>query len=234
MEIKKKGPFNFAQNLLLSLYRKHLNEGGAMVNRRKSKRSEMPIPVRIKLVGISKRPPTIETVTRNISPVGISMELQVSLTNGVFLIQEGEKPINLIPYLVLEDKEVVLEITLPPHEEKIRARGRIIWYDFGSREASDYFGAGIFLKEMEVEDRKRWKEFARDTALETDKLWHHIQIAGTLTFAAGLFISIAGFWRELATTAKIGIFVSLIGLIGFVIAWWQHRSFMILKKFKLF
>jgi hypothetical protein len=206
----------------------------AMVNRRSSKRSEILIPFRMKLLGLSKHPTTIKAVTKNISPVGISTELQVSLTKGVFLNQEGEKPINLIPFLVLEDREVELEITIPPRGEIIRSRGRMIWYDFSSREASDYFRAGIFLKEMEANDRKKWEEFAQDAASDMGTLWHYLQIVSTLTFIAGLFISLAGFWRELATTAKIGILISLIGLIGFVITWWQHRSFMLLKRFKLF
>ncbi|OGP56155.1 MAG: hypothetical protein A2Y65_07660 [Deltaproteobacteria bacterium RBG_13_52_11] len=205
-----------------------------MSNRRKSKRLAIAVPLRIKLLGISKHPQAIVAVTRNICSVGISTELQVTLSNGVFFIKEGDDSVNLIPYLVLENKEVELEITIPPHKEKIRARGKIIWYDFSSREALYYFGAGIFLKDMEVEDRKRWEEFARKSALETGKIWHHIQIAGTFTFGAGVVIFLAGFLSELVTTAKIGIFLSLIGLIGFVIAWWQHRSFMLLKKFKLF
>jgi hypothetical protein len=68
--------------------------------------------------------------------------------------------------------------------------------------------------------------------LETGKLWQHMQIASTFTFIAGIIIFIAGFWIKLATTAKIGILLSFIGLIGFIIAWWQHRSVMLLKKFK--
>lgn len=202
--------------------------------RRKTKRLEIAVPLRIKLLGMSKDPPLIETVTRNISPVGISTELHVALTNGAFLIREGEKPINLIPYLALENKEVSLEISLPPHKDKARARGKIIWYDFGSREDANYFEAGIFLKEMEAEDRKKWEEFTKNTALKTGKLWKDLQIVGILTFIAGTVIFTAGFISELPTTAKIGIVLSLIGLIAFVTAWWQHRTFMLLKKFKVF
>jgi len=207
-----------------------------MFTRRKSKRLEISVPVRIKLLGTDKHPPTIETVTRNISPVGISIELQVTLTNGVFFIQEGEKPANLIPYLVLENKEVELEIALPPDEEKVRARGRVIWYDFGSGEVSYYFRAGIlfFLKEMEPKDRKTWEEFVRNTAMETGKLWQKMQVVGVFAFIAGIVIFIAGFLGNLTTTATIGILLSFIGLAGFILAWWQYRSFILLKKFKIF
>ena len=203
-----------------------------MFNRRKSKRLEIAVPLHFKLLGLVKDSPTIEAVTRNISPVGVSTELHVTLTNGVFFILEGEKPVNLIPFLVLENKEVEVALTIPQRKNKVRAKGKIIWYDFGAREASYYFKAGIFLQEMEVEDRKMWEEFVRNTALETGKLWQHMQIVSTFTFIAGIIIFIAGLGIKLATTAKIGIFLSFIGLIGFIMAWWQHRSLMLLKKFK--
>jgi hypothetical protein len=204
-----------------------------MFNRRKSKRLETAVPVRLMLLGMSKPPPTIETATTNISPVGMSINLPVTLSNGLLHIYEGEKPFDLIPYLVLGKKEVALEITLPPHDEKIKGKGKVIWYDFGSQEDSYYFKAGIFLKEIETEDRKRWERFVRDTALKTGKVWHYMQIASAFTFIAGIVIFIAGFEAKLAATAKIGFFVSLIGLIGFVIGWWRHRSFMLFKKFRL-
>jgi hypothetical protein len=204
-----------------------------MVNQRKDKRLEFAIPVHIKLLGMSKHLPSIEVVTRNISPVGILTELPVTLTNGIFLIHEEEKSINLIPYLALEEKEVELEITIPPHEETMRARGRVVWYDFCARETSDLCRVGILFKDIEVEARERWEAFVRNAASGTGRLWHHIQIVGAFAFFVGLLISIAGFWRELATLAKIGILVSFAGLIGFLIAWWQHRSFILLKKFRI-
>lgn len=200
--------------------------------RRRTKRLEIAVPLHIKLLGMSKDPPTIETATRNISPVGLSTELQVALTNGVFFIREGEKPINLVPYLALENKEVMLQITIPPHKEQVRARGKIIWYDFGAREASHYLEAGIFLKEMEAEDKKRWVEFTRNTVLESGKMWRYLQIVGIFTFIAGTAVFIAGFLSNVPTTAKIGMVLSLIGLIGSVTAWWQHRNVMLLKRSK--
>jgi hypothetical protein len=206
------------------------------LNRRKSKRLEIAVPLRIRLLGAGKNPQTIEIVTKNISPVGISIELQVNLTNGVLFIQEGEKPINLIPYLVLENKDVELEITLPPYEKKVRTKGRVIWYDFGSGEVSYYFKAGIlfFLKQMETEERKTWEEFVSNTALETGKLWQKIQVGGAYIFIAGVIIFLAGFVINLATTAKIGVLLSTIGFISFIVAWWQYRSLILFKKFKIF
>jgi hypothetical protein len=97
------------------------------------------------------------------------------------LIQEQENSINLIPYLALEEKEVELEITIPPHEETMRARGRVVWYEFCSREAADLCRVGIFFKDIEVEARERWEAFVREAASGTGRLWHYIQIVGSLT-----------------------------------------------------
>lgn len=207
-----------------------------MFNRRRSKRVEISLPLRIKLLGVSKQPPTIKTVTRNITPMGISMELPVTLINGVFFIQKGEPTVNLIRYLIQKDKEVELEITLPPQDEKFKARGRLIWYHFGSREgdAAYYFGAGILLKEMTVEEKKKWEVFARNSALEVGKVWQHLQTISAFAFLAGIIIFIAGYYGSLTIIAKSGVFLSFIALIGFVIAWWHHRSSMHLKKHKLF
>ncbi len=207
-----------------------------MFNRRKFKRVTIALPLQIKLLGVSKQPPTIKTITSNISPLGISLELPVSLANGVFFIQLEKQSVNLIRYLVQKDKEVELEITLSDREEKLRARGRVIWYNFGSREGdvSYYFGAGILLKEMADEAKKRWEMFARGTALKTGKIWQQVQGLSLFTFAAGIVLFMVGFYSEITTIAKTGIFLSFIALIGFVVAWWQHRSHLYLKKYKLF
>ena len=133
------------------------------IEHRQFKRLETSVPLRVKLLGLFGSPPPIRTETRDVSLDGLSIELVVTLENGSLLIQEKE-PIKLIPYLVLNEKMVELEITIPPHGEELRAKGRIIWYDFGSRESSFYLTAGIFLEEMPVEERKKWENFVKNIA----------------------------------------------------------------------
>ncbi len=207
-----------------------------MFNRRKSKRVEIALPLRIKLLGASEEPSIIKTSTRNITPLGISMELPVTLINGVFFIHHGKESVNLIRYLIQKDKEVELEITLPSQDEKCKARGKVIWYNFGSREgdAAYYFGAGILLKEMADEAKRKWEAFARHSAIEIGKVWQHIQLISALAFLVGIAIFLGGYYGTLTIIAKSGVLLSFVALIGFVIAWWQHRSSMHLKKHKLF
>ena len=135
------------------------------VERRIFKRLKTPIPLRMRLLGITKYAQPINTETRNISLEGLSIELQVILKNGSLLIKEGQEPIKLIPFLVLNEKMVELDIKIPPKGERIRAIGRVIWYDFGSRGASYYFCVGTFLEEMGVKNRKKWEEFVKNIAV---------------------------------------------------------------------
>ena len=132
------------------------------VERRTFKRLKIPIPLSIRLLGTTKYPEPINTGTRNVCLEGLSIELRVILKNGSLLIQEGEEPIKLIPFLVLNEKAVELDIKIPPKGERIRAIGRVMWYDFGLRRGSYYFCVGIFLEKMEVEDRRKWEEFIKN------------------------------------------------------------------------
>lgn len=136
-----------------------------MVERRRIKRLEIPIPVSIKMLGADP----FHAETRKVSLELISTELPVIVRNGNLSIQDGGEPKNLIPLLTSNEKLVELDIKIPPKGEVIRATGRVIWYDFGSRGASYYFRAGIFLEKMGFEDRKRWANFVRNMAEVHDK-----------------------------------------------------------------
>jgi hypothetical protein len=107
------------------------------VERRTFKRLKIAVPLSVRLLGTTKYPRRIKTETRDVSFEGLSIELRVILKNGSLLIQEGVEPIKLIPFLVLNQKTVELDIEIPPEGEKTRAVGRVIWYDFGSRGAKN-------------------------------------------------------------------------------------------------
>jgi hypothetical protein len=203
-------------------------------NRRKTRRMEVAVPFRIQLLGTARHSPHIETFTKDISPFGLATDLRAILANGAFLIPQGEERVNVIPYLVLEHKAVALEITLPDQDKKIEAQGKIAWYDFNAQEDSYFFRVGIVLTDMEVEDRHRWEAFVRNITLKAGKLWQQIQIVSTVIFIAGIVIFVVGLGTKLVNNTKIGLFLSLIGLIGFVIAWWRYRSFLFLRRFRYF
>ena len=125
-----------------------------MVERRKYKRLEISVPLRMILLGVFGSSPPVKAHTRNVSLEGLSIGLQ-----------EIESALTLTSYLVLDKNEVALEIKIPPEGKRIRATGKVVWYDeLGSREESYYLRAGVVLKEMETEDRIGWLDFARNIA----------------------------------------------------------------------
>ena len=113
----------------------------------------------MRLLGVFSRPMTTEGRTRNVSLEGLSIELH-----------EGEESSSLIPHLVLDKQAVALDIVLPGKDQRVRALGRVMWRNPRSRRKPDHFKAGIFLEQMEPEDRNAWEEFLGDLAL----LWSGI------------------------------------------------------------
>ena len=120
--------------------------------RRKYERFRISFKVSMRILGIFSRPLTVNVQTKNISVEGMQIELS----------KEGEEVLDLVAYLALDKKEVALNIEIPPKGEWIRAIGRIMWSQSGSKNDPYYFKAGIFLEE--IEDRIKWIDFVRNIA----------------------------------------------------------------------
>ena len=120
--------------------------------RRKFERFGISFKVSMRILGIFSRPLTVNVQTKNISVEGMQIELS----------KEGEEALDLVAYLALDKKEVALNIEIPPKGELIRAIGRIMWSQSGSKKEPYYFKAGIFLEE--IEDRTKWTDFVRNIA----------------------------------------------------------------------
>ena len=65
-----------------------MNRKSRKVERRTFKRLEIPVPLRIRLLGTTKYPHSINAETRNVFLEGLSIELQAILKNESLLIQE--------------------------------------------------------------------------------------------------------------------------------------------------
>jgi len=136
-----------------------------MDQHRKYKRLAIPLSLRIKLSSAAKQGHDgIKVTSRNVSFNGFLIETEVFLENDILLLQKGEQPINLDPFLVSGDNLLEFNIKLPPDARIITAQGKIAWYQLDSRGASYYFHAGISLEKMLAEDGKRWINFIKDMA----------------------------------------------------------------------
>lgn len=131
---------------------------------RKYKRLEIPLSLRMKLLGTAKNERGIKMKSRNVSLNGFLIETEIFFENDTLLLQRGEDPVHLDPFLVAGDNVLEFKITLPPDATIITAKGKIAWYQLSSRATSYYFKAGISLQKMIVEDGKRWIRFVRDLA----------------------------------------------------------------------
>ena len=120
------------------------------VERRTFKRLKIPIPLSIRLLGTTKYPQPINTGTRNVCLEGLSIELRVILKNGSLLIQEGEEPIKVIPFLVLNEKTVELDIEIPPEGERIRAIGGLCGMTLAQEGPRIIFGQGPSWKKWKL------------------------------------------------------------------------------------
>ena len=135
-----------------------------MDQRRKYKRLAIPLALRMKLMGKAKHGQGIKATSRNVSFNGFLIETEVFLENDILLLQKGEEPVKLDPFLVSGDTMLEFNIKLPPDAKIITAKGKIAWYQLGSRGTSYYFKAGISLEKMTAEDGKRWIGFVKDIA----------------------------------------------------------------------
>ena len=132
------------------------------INKRVFKRLPIALPVALRFLGLPHDHPPLRAETQDVSLEGLSIRIEAIFKDGISLMSEGEEHVQLIPFLVLSEKLVDVEITITQEEPHISATGQMVWYDFESRDDAHYFKAGIFLEEMETEARKRWEDFVRN------------------------------------------------------------------------
>jgi len=131
-----------------------------MIEKRRFQRLDIPLRLRVKLLGVPQYAQSFKAQTKNVFLEGLLIEMQVFLQNDDLLIQKGENPIKLDPFLVLNEKWAELYLLIPP---RVRAIGKVAWYDIGSRGTLYYCRMGISLDKMGVEDGKKWLNFVSNT-----------------------------------------------------------------------
>lgn len=160
-KVQDPGGSDFGVSLSERKWRVTMKRKYRKINKRVFKRLPMALPVTVRFLGLPHSHPPLRAQTKNVSLEGFSIQLEAILKDGISLMSEGQERVQLIPFLVLSEKFVDLEITITQEELGIRATGRIVWYDFDSRDDSYYFKAGIFLEEMEAEGRRKWEDYVR-------------------------------------------------------------------------
>ena len=135
-----------------------------MEQRRKYSRLAIPLSIRMKLSEKAKQGEGIKVTSRNVSFTGFLIETEVFLEHDILLLQRGEEPVNLDPFLIAGGNELEFNIKLPPDAKIITAQGKIAWYQLDSRGGSHYFKAGVTLDKMLAADGRHWIDFIQGLA----------------------------------------------------------------------
>jgi len=136
-----------------------------MLERHAAKRLQTAIPVTVKLLETALSPPPITVETEDISPQGLSLVIKIKtrLEQGRLAIEGGEDACKMVKYLLLDNKQLALDINILPHGGSLRATGTVRWSYRNVEEGLYYVKAGVAIEQMGREPRARWLEFLRTT-----------------------------------------------------------------------
>ena len=134
------------------------------MDRRKFRRLDIIIPLRIRLTDAPTRPEPIDVSTADISPEGVSVEIEIGHKEGMLYIKGLDDPRKVIPYLTLGGQSLEIDIKVLPHGDVIRGKGKVKWSARQFDGAHYRLRAGVRIDEMGGEDRNNWLEFVKTVA----------------------------------------------------------------------
>ncbi len=137
-----------------------------VVERRLFNRLYIPLKVRFRIVDLWSREQSsmlIEGKTWNVSYDGLCIETDAALQEGVMTFSEsmGERRVKVLPFLVMEEQQLEMEIDLPMDRGKVIAVGRVVWSELKATDRAYHLKIGVFLEEMAPTERDRWNHFVR-------------------------------------------------------------------------
>jgi hypothetical protein len=137
-----------------------------VVERRLFDRLYIPLKVHFRIVDLWSKEQSsmlIEGKTWNVSYDGLCIETDAELQEGVMTFSEssGEKRVKVLPFLVMEEQQLEMEINLPSDRGKVIALGRVVWSELKATDGAYHLKIGVFLEEMAPTEQDRWNHFVR-------------------------------------------------------------------------
>ncbi len=137
-----------------------------VVERRLFNRLHVPLKVHFRIVDIWSKEQSsmlIEGKTWNVSYDGLCIETDAALQEGVMTFSESSdgKRVKVLPFLVMEEQRLEMEINLPSDRGKVIASGRVVWSELKATDRAYHLKIGVFLEEMAPTERNRWNHFLR-------------------------------------------------------------------------
>ncbi len=138
----------------------------SVVERRLFTRLHVPLRVFFKIVDLWSKEQSsmvIEGKTWNVSYDGLCVETDAAVQGGVMTFSEssGEKRVKVLPFLVMKEQRLEMEIDLPSPPGKIIALGRVMWSELKATNKMYHLKIGVFLEETAPKERERWNRFIR-------------------------------------------------------------------------
>ncbi|MFQ5842388.1 MAG: hypothetical protein ACE5I8_08110 [Thermodesulfobacteriota bacterium] len=138
----------------------------SVVERRLFTRLRVPLRVLFKIVDLWSKEQSsmvIEGETWNVSYDGLCIETDAVVQEGVMTFSEssGGKRVKVLPFLVMKEQRLELEIDLPSPGGKIIGLGRVIWSDLKATNEMYHLKIGVLLGELTRKEREKWNRFIR-------------------------------------------------------------------------
>jgi len=140
------------------------------IEHRKFIRLKDSIPLSVRLVDYHSRKVYSKQIrgrTINISLKGLCIETSIVTVNGIDIFNAA----------MSDDRNLEMEIDADNGKEKIKALGKVIWFDMTPKQKSFLFKAGVYLTLMEKDDSERWynlvinaKKYSKDKPWFTRKI----------------------------------------------------------------
>jgi hypothetical protein len=134
------------------------------VERRLFTRLHVPLEVHFRIVDLwssEQSSRVIEGRTWNISYDGLCIDTDAKMMEGVITFSEpnGEKRAKVLPFLVMKEQQLEMEIDLPSSRGKVIASGRVVWSELRATDQTYHVKIGVLLEQMDPQEREKWHHF---------------------------------------------------------------------------
>ena len=131
------------------------------IERRVFSHLKVPLLIDFRFMSQWNNPKTSKTIKGkawDVSRKGLCLETEIDMRDGVLEFSETEaaEKEKVLPYLVLSEKEIELELNLPPKGNKTLVMGKPIWYEFTSGESTSRLKICVLFKGMPREVLNNW------------------------------------------------------------------------------
>jgi hypothetical protein len=136
------------------------------IERRIFSRLKVPLSINFRLMSQWKNPRSSRIIKGRVwavSRAGLCLETGIDMKEGVlkFSETEAEEKVRVLPYLVLSEKEIEVDLKLPPNRNEIIFTGKPLWYELASEESVSKLKMGMLFTDMPRKARDKWGRYIK-------------------------------------------------------------------------